>query len=126
MKTSSEAQQRFPNSAEFYYHLGVIHWQRGHKLKNPVLINQGLQELRRACSINQRYFDWFGALFSALWLEGQKQEGVDVLRTWARAHPEDAQGAGWLKAYEDSLRISAAPRSPARSGAGTRAAGGAR
>ena len=118
----AEAQKRFPTSAEFYYHLGTIHWQRGHKLRNPMLIEQGIQELRRACSIDQRYFDWFGALFSALWLEGRKQEGVDVLRTWARAHPEDPQGAAWLKAYEDSLRISAAPRS----GAGTRAAGGVR
>jgi tetratricopeptide (TPR) repeat protein len=122
----TEAQQHFPNSAEFYYHLGVIHWQRGHKTRNPVLIEKGLEELRRACSIDQRYFDWFGALFSALWLEGRKQEGVDVLRTWARAHPEDPQGAAWLKAYEDSLRISAASRSPARAGAGARAAGGAR
>ena len=130
----TDAQQRFPNSAEFYYHLGVIHWQRGHKTRNPVLIEKGLDELRRACAIDQRYFDWFGALFSALWLEGRKQEGVDVLRTWARAHPEDPQGAAWLKAYEDSLRISAVPppgqtpragQAP-RAGQGTRAAGGAR
>ncbi len=118
----ADALKRFPNSAEFHYHLGVIHWQRGHKLENPTLIEQGLNELRRACALDQRYFDWFGALFSALWLEGRKEEGVDVLRTWARAHPEDPQGAAWLKAYEDSIRITSAPSTGAR----TRATRGAR
>ncbi len=118
----SDAMKRFPNSAEFYFHLGVIHWQRGHKLRNPALIEQGLAELRRACALDQRYFDWFGALFSALWLEGRKEEGVDVLRTWARAHPEDAQGAAWLRTYEDSLRTPSAPPG----GTGRRAAGGGR
>jgi hypothetical protein len=65
----------------------------------------GLAELRRACELDQRYFDWFGGLFSALWLEGRKQEAVDVLRTWSRAHPEDPQGQAWLQTYEDSLRV---------------------
>jgi tetratricopeptide (TPR) repeat protein len=120
----TDAQKRFPNSAEFYFHLGVIHWQRGHKLRRPDLIEQGLAELRRACALDQRYFDWFGSLFSALWLEGRKQEAVDVLRTWARAHPEDPQGAAWLQTYEDSLR--APPVAPPRAGLGRRPVGGGR
>ncbi len=103
-KVFADAQARFPNSAEFLFHLGIIHFQRGHMLRRADLIERGLSELRRACAIDQRYFDWFGGLFSALWLEGRKQEAVDVLRTWARAHPEDAQGAAWLRTYEDSLR----------------------
>jgi len=104
-KVFLDAQKRFPNSAEFYFHLGVIHWQRGHRLRRSDLVEQGLSELRRACELDQRYFDWFGGLFSALWLEGRKQEAVDVLRTWSRAHPEDAQGQSWLQTYEDSLRL---------------------
>jgi hypothetical protein len=81
--------------------------------------------------MDQRYFDWFGGLFSALWLEGRRQEAVDVLRTWSRAHPEDSQGAAWLQTYEDSLRIlSGAPRrtpdvSPSRRGRPTTPLGGA-
>ncbi|MBI4364609.1 MAG: DUF2723 domain-containing protein [Candidatus Latescibacteria bacterium] len=103
----TDAQRRFPNSAEFYYLLGVIHWQRGGREGSAELVRRGIAELRRACEIDQRYFDWFGALFSALWLEGQKNEAVDVLRTWSRAHPEDPQGAAWLHTYEDSLRAAA-------------------
>ncbi|HEY3156967.1 MAG TPA: DUF2723 domain-containing protein [Candidatus Eisenbacteria bacterium] len=115
----SQALQRFPNSAEFYFHLGVIHWQRGHKEHRADWIEQGLQELRRACSLDQRYFDWFGSLFSALWIEGRREEAVDALRTWARAHPEDPQGNAWLRNYEDSLKVlSAPPRGGARRGAG--------
>ncbi len=100
-----DAQKRFPNAAEFHFHLGVIHWQRGHRQRRADLVEQGLAELRRACELDQRYFDWFGGLFSALWLEGRKQEAVDVLRTWSRAHPEDPQGQAWLQTYEDSLRV---------------------
>jgi tetratricopeptide (TPR) repeat protein len=119
-----DAQRRFPNSAEFYFHLGVIHWQAGHKQRRTDLLERGLAELRRACELDQRYFDWFGGLFSALWLEGRKQEAVEVLRSWARAHPEDAQGQAWLQTYEDSLRRIQAGGSP--KGATPRAAGGAR
>jgi tetratricopeptide (TPR) repeat protein len=100
-----DAQKRFPNSPEFYFHLGVIHWQRGHLLGRPDIAEQGLTELKKACAMDQRYFDWFGGLFSALWLDGRRVEAVDVLRSWTRAHPEDAQGAEWLQTYEDSLRI---------------------
>jgi tetratricopeptide (TPR) repeat protein len=110
----TQAQERFPNSAEFYFHLGVIHWQKGHREGRADLVERGLGELRRACALDQRYFDWFGGLFSALWLEGRRQEAVDVLRTWARAHPEDAQGAGWLQTYEESLRVLSAPRGAPR------------
>jgi tetratricopeptide (TPR) repeat protein len=112
----TDAQRRFPNSAEFYYLLGAIHWQKGQREGRGELVSRGIAELRRACAIDQRYFDWFGALFSALWLEGQKEEAVDVLRTWSRAHPEDQQGAGWLHTYEDSLRAisESAPRGSAR------------
>ncbi|HZI89675.1 MAG TPA: tetratricopeptide repeat protein, partial [Candidatus Polarisedimenticolia bacterium] len=100
-----EAQRRFPNSPEFYFHLGVIHWQKGHQLRRPDIAEQGIAELKRACEMDQRYFDWFGGLFSALWLEGRRAEAVDVLRSWARAHPEDPQGQSWLRTYEDSLRV---------------------
>ena len=100
-----DAQKRFPNSAEFYFHLGVIHWQEGHRMGRADLAERGLAELRRACEMDQRYFDWFGGLFSALWLDGRRAEAVDVLRSWARAHPEDQEGARWLATYEDSLRL---------------------
>ncbi len=122
-KVFLDAQRRFPNSAEFYFHLGVIHWQSGHKQKRVELIEKGLTELKRACELDQRYFDWFGGLFSALWLEGRKQEAVDVLRTWARAHPEDPQGQAWLQTYEDSLRRL---QGGAPTGARPRAAAGGR
>ena len=104
-KVFADAQRRFPNSPEFYFHLGAIHWQLGHQQRRQDLVEKGLAELRRACEMDQRYFDWFGGLFSALWLEGRRQEAVDVLRTWSRAHPEDSQGAAWLQTYEDSLRV---------------------
>jgi tetratricopeptide (TPR) repeat protein len=120
-----DAQKRFPTSAEFYFHLGVIHWQKGHRLRRMDLVEQGLAELRRACELDQRYFDWYGGLFSALWLEGRKPEAVDVLRAWSRAHPEDAQGQTWLQTYEDSLRILQGG-APAPGGARTHAARGSR
>jgi tetratricopeptide (TPR) repeat protein len=111
-----DAQIRFPTAPEFYFHLGVIHWQEGHRQNRRDLAEQGLAELRRACEMDQRYFDWFGGLFSALWLDGRRPEAVDVLRSWSRAHPEDAQGAAYLQTYEESLRIyQAAPgKAPAR------------
>ena len=105
-----DAQKRFPSSPEFYYGLGVIHWQQGHRMHRADLVERGIEELKRACALDQRYFDWFGSLFSALWIDGRKEEAVDVLRTWSRAHPEDPQGAAWLKSYEDSLRGAAPPR----------------
>jgi len=102
--------RRFPTAPEFHYHLGVIYYQSGR-------VEQGLAELRRACELNQQYFDWFSALFSALWQTGRHAEAVDVLRTWVRAHPEDREGAAALKQYEDSLRIlSGAPPGRAPSG----------
>ncbi|HXF59139.1 MAG TPA: DUF2723 domain-containing protein [Candidatus Saccharimonadales bacterium] len=100
-----DALKHFPNSPEFYFHLGVIHWQRGHALHRADIAEQGIQELKKACEMDQRYFDWFGGLFSALWLDGRRSEAVDVLRSWARAHPEDPEGAKWLQTYEDSVRI---------------------
>ncbi len=90
--------RRFPTAPEFHYHLGVIYYQTGR-------VEQGIAELRKACDLNQQYFDWFSALFSALWQTGSRAEAVDVLRTWVRAHPEDRDGAAALKQYEDSLRI---------------------
>jgi len=113
-----DAQVRFPNAPEFYFHLGVLHWQQGHRQNRRDLAEQGLAELRRACEMDQRYFDWFGGLFSALWLDGRRAEAVDVLRSWSRAHPEDAQGAQYLQTYEESLRIfQAAPGKAAARGA---------
>ena len=119
-----EGLRRFPNAAEFYYHLGSAHYQAGRRGGRPDLKEQGLAELRRACELDQRYFDWFGSLFSALWLERRKEEAVDVLRAWSRAHPEDPQGLSWLQSYEDSLK--ATPGAPARAGRGGSASGGSR
>ena len=90
--------QRFPSQPEYHYHLGILYYQSGR-------VEPGIAELRRAAELNQQYFDWFSALFTALWQTGRRAEAVDVLRTWARAHPEDAQGAGYLKMYEESLRV---------------------
>ena len=114
-KVFRDAQTRFPNAPEFYFHLGVLHWQEGHRHNRRDLAEQGLAELRRACEMDQRYFDWFGGLFSALWLDGRRAEAVDVLRSWSRAHPEDAQGAQYLQTYEESLRIFQA--APGKAGA---------
>jgi len=93
-----EGVRRFPTAPEFHYHLGVIMYQTGR-------VDLGIAELRHAAELNQQYFDWFSALFTALWQTGRKAEAVDVLRTWARAHPEDREGAGYLRQYEESLRI---------------------
>jgi tetratricopeptide (TPR) repeat protein len=89
--------RRYPSSAEFYYHLGVMKFSQGH-------IDEGIASLRKACELNQQYFDWFNALFTALWQTGQKEEGLEVLRGWVRAHPEDREGATNLARMEDSLR----------------------
>ena len=93
-----EGVRRFPTQPEYHYHLGILYYQTGR-------VDPGIAELRRAAELNQQYFDWFSALFTALWQTGRRAEAVDVLRTWARAHPEDAQGAGYLKVYEESLRV---------------------
>ena len=93
-----EGMRRFPAQPEYHYHLGILYYQSGR-------VEQGIAELRRAAELNQQYFDWFSALFTALWQTGRRAEAVDVLRTWVRAHPEDAQGAGYLKVYEESLRV---------------------
>jgi tetratricopeptide (TPR) repeat protein len=90
--------QRFPTQPEYHYHLGILYYQSGR-------VEPGIAELRRAAELNQQYFDWFSALFTALWQTGRRAEAVDVLRTWVRAHPEDAQGAGYLRMYEESLRV---------------------
>jgi len=97
-KVYLEGVRRFPNAPEFHFHLGVTYYQAGR-------VEEGIAELRRAAELNQQYFDWFSALFTALWQTGRHAEGVDVLRTWARAHPEDRDGATYLRLYEDSLRI---------------------
>jgi hypothetical protein len=96
---------RFPTAPEFHYHLGVICYQTGR-------VEEGIAELRRAAELNQQYFDWFSALFTALWETGRHAEAVDVLRTWMRAHPEDRDGAAALRLYEDSLRILSGRRAP--------------
>ncbi|HEX3112870.1 MAG TPA: tetratricopeptide repeat protein, partial [Candidatus Eisenbacteria bacterium] len=93
-----EGVRRFPAQPEYHYHLGILYYQTGR-------VDPGIAELRRAAELNQQYFDWFSALFTALWQTGRRAEAVDVLRTWVRAHPEDAQGAGYLKVYEESLRV---------------------
>ena len=100
-----EGVRRFPSSPEFHYHLGVTYYQTGR-------VEQGIAELRRAAELNQQYFDWFSALFTALWQTGRHEEAVDVLRTWIRAHPEDRDGASYLKQYEESLRVLAGKRPP--------------
>ncbi|HET9941045.1 MAG TPA: DUF2723 domain-containing protein [Candidatus Eisenbacteria bacterium] len=107
-----EGVRRFPTQPEYHYHLGILYYQTGR-------VDPGIAELRRAAELNQQYFDWFSALFTALWQTGRRAEAVDVLRTWVRAHPEDAQGAGYLKVYEESLRVlGAGPPSHAAPGRG--------
>jgi hypothetical protein len=90
--------RRFPDAPEFHFHLGLIYYQSGR-------VDEGIAELRRAASLNQQYFDWFSALFTALWQTGRREEALDVLRTWIRAHPEDREGATYLRQYEESLRV---------------------
>jgi tetratricopeptide (TPR) repeat protein len=101
-----EGVRRFPSSPEFHFHLGVTYYQAGR-------VEEGIAELRRAAELNQQYFDWFSALFTALWQTGRHAEAVDVLRTWSRAHPEDRDGATYLRLYEDSLRILSGKAPPA-------------
>jgi Protein of unknown function (DUF2723)/Tetratricopeptide repeat len=93
-----EGVRRFPDAPEFHFHLGVLYYQTGR-------VEPGIAELRRAAQLNQQYFDWFSALFTALWQTGRRAEAVDVLRTWARAHPEDKEGAAYLRQYEESLHV---------------------
>jgi tetratricopeptide (TPR) repeat protein len=101
-KVYEDGLKRFPNAAEFHYHMGMILFNEGR-------LEEGIAELKRACELNQQFFDWFNALFAALWQVGRKTEAVEVLRSWARAHPEDARGTAFLRRFEDSLR--AAPPS---------------
>ena len=54
-----EGAKRFPSAPEFPFHLGVIHYRSGR-------VDQGIAELRRAVEMNQQYFDWFSALFTAV------------------------------------------------------------
>ncbi|MGE5180334.1 MAG: protein O-mannosyl-transferase family [Bacteroidota bacterium] len=96
-KTYLEGLRRFPQAPEFHYHVGLM-------LYNDGKVNEGIAELRRACEISQQFFDWFQALFAALWNIGDRQGALEVLRTWLRAHPDDAQAAAYMKHYEDSLR----------------------
>jgi tetratricopeptide (TPR) repeat protein len=103
---------REPGAVEYPFLLGSLLYERGHAEGNPALRQEGIALLRRSTELNQQYFDWFGTLFSALWTEGRREEAVEVLRTWIRAHPEDSQRQGLLREYEDSLR--AAPRTGAR------------
>jgi hypothetical protein len=97
-KLYREGMRRFPGSPEFHYRLGVMRFEAGH-------VEEGISELRRATELSQQYFDWFSALFTALWQSGRYAEAVDVLRTWVRAHPEDREGAAYLHQFEDSLRL---------------------
>jgi tetratricopeptide (TPR) repeat protein len=98
-KVYEDGVRRFPAAAEFHYHIGLA-------LFNEGKAEQGIAELRRACELSQQFFDWFNALFAALWSVGRQQEGLEVLRTWTRAHPDDAQAMAYLRRYEDSLRTS--------------------
>ena len=93
-----------PGAVEYPFLLGSLLYDRGHQENRAELRQQGIALLRRSVELNQQYFDWFGALFSALWSEGRKEEAVEVLRTWLRAHPEDAQRQDLLRRYEDSLK----------------------
>jgi len=95
--------KKYPKSAEFYYHLGVMRFGQGQ-------IEEGIGLLRKACELNQQYFDWYNALFTALWQIDRKGEALEVLRGWVRAHPEDREGAKNLARFEDSLRTSGAGR----------------
>jgi tetratricopeptide (TPR) repeat protein len=92
-----EGMARFPDSPEFYFHLGTMAYRRG-------AVEESIQLLRRATQLSQQYFDWFSALFTVLWQSGRREEGIEVLRTWLRAHPEDQQTAAEIRAFEDSMR----------------------
>ena len=94
--------KRSPDAPEFPFHLGVLYYRTGRTL-------EGIAQLRKAVDMNQQYFDWFSALFTALWEQGQRHEAVEVLRTWVRAHPEDRDGAAYLQEFEESLRIQPGP-----------------
>jgi tetratricopeptide (TPR) repeat protein len=94
-----EGMRRFPSAPEFPFHLGVIYYRGGR-------VEDGIAMLRRAVDMNQQYFDWFSALFTALWEQGRRAEAVEVLRTWVRAHPEDREGAAFLQQFEESVRSS--------------------
>jgi len=111
-KVYEDGLRRFPNAAEFHYHVGLM-------LFNEGKIEQGIAELRRACELSQQFFDWFNALFAALWSTGRRDEGVEVLRTWTRAHPDDPQAAAYLRRYEDSLRTTPGRMPAERPPAGT-------
>ena len=99
--------RRFPNAAEFHYHIGLM-------LFNEGTVEAGIAELRKACELSQQYFDWFNALFAALWSTGQREEGLEVLRTWTRAHPDDAQAISYLLRYEESLGATPGRLTPMR------------
>ena len=102
-KIYEDGVKRYPKSAEFYYHLGVMKFGQGQ-------VEEGIGLLRKACELNQQYFDWYNALFTALWQIDRKGEALEVLRGWVRAHPEDREGAKNLARFEDSLRTSGAGR----------------
>lgn len=91
---------RFPNSPEFHFHLGTLAFRRG-------ATDEAVRELRRATELSQQYFDWYSALFTVLWQSGQREEAIEVLRSWHRAHPEDQQTAAEIKRFEDSVRTGA-------------------
>ena len=97
-----EGARRMPDAPEYPFHLGVLYYRTGK-------VDQGIAQLRRAVEMNQQYFDWFSALFTALWEQGRREEAVDVLRTWVRAHPEDRDGASYLREFEESLRVRPGP-----------------
>ncbi len=95
---------REPGAAEYYFLLGSLQYSRGRQEGRPALKQDGIQMLRRAVELNQQFFDWYGALFMSLWSEGNREEAVEVLRTWMRSHPEDSARGEILRRYEDSLR----------------------
>ena len=92
-----EGLTRFPDAPEFHFHLGTLEYRKGN-------VTEAVRLLREACQLSQQYFDWYSALFTVLWQTGQKEEALEVLRTWQRAHPEDQQTTGEIAKFEDSLR----------------------
>ncbi|HEU4723927.1 MAG TPA: tetratricopeptide repeat protein, partial [Candidatus Eisenbacteria bacterium] len=109
-----EGLARFPDSPEFYYHLGTLAYRQGR-------IEESVQMLRRATQLSQQYFDWFSALFTVLWQSGRQSEAIDVLRTWLRAHPEDQQTAEEIRRFEDSIRTGGSGLEDQLRGQGARA-----